>query len=171
VAHGDSLILYASLCKAIGRGRVVGIDIEIRPPNRAAIENHPLASFITLLEGSSTAPEIVAQAQAIIKPAQSVLVILDSCHAKDHVRKELECYHKLVTPGSYIIATDGIMRELHDVPCGKPEWRADNPAAAAEEFAAAHPEFILEQPSWPFNQSQLKHNVTYWPSAYLRRLR
>lgn len=169
VAHGGSLVFYASLCEAMGRGRVVGIDIEIRPANRKAIETHPLAKRITLLEGSSTAPEIVARARGLVKAGETCLVILDSCHTKAHVRAELEAYHPLVTTGSYIVATDGIMEDLHDTPLGQAGWNDDNPSSAAREFAAAHPEFVLEQPAWAFNESGLKHNLTHWPDAYLRR--
>ena len=169
VAHGGSLVYYASLCKAIGRGRVVGIDIEIRPPNRQAIESHELSPLITLIEGSSTAPETVRAAHSLVKPNESVLVILDSNHTKQHVADELEAYYDLVTPNSYIVATDGVMRDLYDVPAGKLEWQFDNPTAAAAEFATRHPEFVLEQPAWPFNESDLVENLTYWPGAWLRR--
>lgn len=171
VAHGGSLIFYACLFKAMERGRVLGVDIEIRPHNRQAIESHELASFITLIEGSSVAPETVTRVYSLVKPGETVLVILDSCHTKEHVRQELEAYHALVTPGSYLVATDGSMRDLHDVPRGKPEWREDNPSAAAGEFAARHPEFQLEQPAWPFNESQLTRNITHWPGAWLKRTR
>lgn len=170
VAHGGSLIFYAGLCKAMGRGRVIGVDIEIRPHNRAAIEAHELASSITLFEGSSTADDIVEAVRQAIAPGETVLVILDSNHTYAHVKAELEAYGPLVTPGSYVVATDGSMRDLYDVPRGKPEWRTDNPAQAARDFAAAHPEFVIEQPEWPFNESALEHNITHWPDAWLRRL-
>jgi cephalosporin hydroxylase len=170
VAHGGSLVFYASLCQAMGHGHVIGVDIEILPSNRRAIESHLLASRITLLEGSSTAPETVARVRKLVNPGKTCLVILDSCHTRDHVRAELDAYYPLVPPGSYIVATDGIMLDLHDLPMGRPEWRTDNPAAAAREFAAVHPEFVLEQPAWPFNESGLRHNLTHWPDAYLRRL-
>lgn len=169
VAHGGSLILYASLAKAIGKGRVIGIDIEIRPHNRQAIESHPLSPLITLIEGSSIDPRVVACAKALIKPGETVMVLLDSNHSKAHVLRELDAYHGLVTPGSYIVATDGIMRDLADLPRGQPEWVQDNPATAAAEFAAQHPEFVLEQPGWPFNESALTQNITHWPDAWLRR--
>lgn len=169
VAHGGSLILYASLCKAIGKGRVVGVDIEIRKHNREAIEMHELSSYITLIEGNSIAPEIVAQVAGQIQPQETVLVILDSNHTKDHVASELEAYANLVTPGSYIVATDGSMEFLNDVPRGVPTWSTDNPAAAAREFAAQNSEFILEQPLWPFNESGLNKNISHWPSAWLQR--
>lgn len=171
VAHGGSLVFYASLCKILGRGRVVGIDIEIRPHNRQAIESHPLASYISLIEGSSTAPETVSRAYSKVKPGETVLVLLDSNHCKGHVLAELEAYHSLVTPGSYIVATDGIMKQLGDVPRGDREWVWDNPTDAAIEFVAKHPEFVIEQPAWPFNESGLTRNLTHWPGAWLRRVR
>jgi cephalosporin hydroxylase len=170
VAHGGSLIFYASLFKAMGHdGRVVGVDIEIRPHNRAAIEAHELKPMITLIEGDSVAKEIVDQAAQAIRPGDTVMVILDSNHTKAHVARELEAYHHLVTPGSYIVATDGLMEVLHDVPRGQPGWKDDNPAAAAREFAAAHPEFEIVQPEWSFNESELTRNLTGWPDAWLRR--
>ena len=169
VAHGGSLIFYSSLCKVIEKGRVIGIDIEIRPPNRAAIEAHPLNECITLVEGSSTDPEIVKQVKALVKPGDTVLVILDSNHTYAHVFAELEAYAELVTPGSYIVATDGIMYDLADVPRGTPSWATDNPTFAARDFAAKHPEFSIEQPAWPFNESELDQNVTHWPGAWLKR--
>jgi cephalosporin hydroxylase len=172
VAHGGSLILSASLMKAMGHGRVVvGVDIEIRPHNRKAIEAHELASMMQLVEGDSTAPGIVAQAARHVRPGDKVLVILDSNHSREHVRKELEAYHELVTPGSYIVATDGIMRELWNVPRGEAGWRLDNPAQAARDFVAAHPNFAIEQPAWRFNESGLDKVITGWPDAWLRRLR
>lgn len=169
VAHGGSLVFYASLCKAMGRGRVIGVDIEIRPHNRRAVEDHELSPLITLFEGSSTDPQVVQKVTSLVGPKETVLVFLDSNHTKAHVLAELEAYHILVSPGSYIVATDGIMKDLYDVPRGKSEWIRDNPTAAAAEFAQKHPEFVLEQPAWPFNESALRENVTYWPGAWLRR--
>jgi len=170
VAHGGSLIFYASLFKAMGKGRVIGVDIEIRPHNRKAIETHELASFITLIEGSSIEKSVVSKVRSLVKPGETVLVILDSNHTREHVLAELEAYHDLVSRGSYIVATDGSMKDLYDVPRGKPEWKQDNPTAAALEFVKKHPEFVIEQPAWPFNDSDLKENITHWPGAWLRRL-
>lgn len=169
IAHGGSLIFYASLCKAIGSGRVLGIDIEIRPHNRKAIEEHELSSFITMIEGSSTDRKVVEKVEQKARDCRTVLVILDSNHTYEHVYGELEAYHKLVTPGSYIVATDGIMRDLHDVPRAGKNWIGDNPARAAQNFATKHPEFVIEQPAWPFNESELKNNITHWPEAWLKR--
>jgi len=170
VAHGGSLIFAASLLKAMDiSGRVIGIDIEYRPQNREAINAHPLASYITLIEGSSISEEILAQVKSLIRPDDCVLILLDSNHSKAHVARELELYHPFVTSDSYIVATDGAMKDLHDVPRGQQDWSWNNPTAAAEEFASNHPEFVLEQPPWPFNESALTKNITYWPSAWLRK--
>lgn len=169
VAHGGSLIFYASLCKAMGRGRIIGVDIEIRPHNRKAIEAHELADALTLIEGSSVEASVVSRVKSLIRPGETVLVILDSNHSKQHVLAELEAYHSMVTPGSYIVATDGSMKDLHDVPRGRPEWSWDHPMAAAAEFSAKHPDFVMEQPPWTFNESTLCNNITHWPGAWLRR--
>lgn len=171
VAHGGSLIYYASLLKALGKShsRVIGIDIEIRPHNRKAIEEHELFSYITLVEGSSTAPDIVNQVKSLLQPEDVVMVLLDSNHTKNHVAEELEAYCDVVTRGSYIIATDGIMQDVYDVPRGKAEWVSDHPSAAAIEFAQHHSEFKLVQPKWLFNESELDQNITHWPSAWLQR--
>jgi len=171
VAHGGSLIFYASLLKAIGsKGRVVGIDIEIRPQNRQAIETHELASYITLIEGDSINPEIVARARGFVRAGDNVMVILDSNHAKAHVVRELEAYAPLVSLGSYIVATDGIMGLVHDTPRGNPKWNSDNPTYAAREFAARHPNFAVEEPKWRFNESKLDRTITAWPGAWLKRV-
>ncbi|MCG3769511.1 MAG: Rhamnosyl O-methyltransferase [Nitrosomonadaceae bacterium] len=169
VAHGGSLIFYASLCKAMGKGRVIGVDIEIRPHNRKAIEAHELFPYITLVEGSSIDERIISHVKSLVKFGERVLLILYSNHVKAHVLKELEAYHDLVAVGSYIVATDGSMKDLADVPRGNPEWVHDNPTAAAIDFARDHPQFVMEQPSWPFNESGLTENITHWPGAWLRR--
>lgn len=170
VAHGGSLVFYASLCKAMGKGRVIGIDIEIRTHNREAIETHSLADRIALIEGSSTAPDIVAKVKSMVIPGEVVLVILDSNHTYAHVLAELQAYAELVTPGSYVVATDGIMHDLADVPRGTSSWATDNPTHAARDFCGQHPEFVVEQPKWPFSESELTQNITHWPGAWLRRL-
>lgn len=171
VAHGGSLILSASLLKAMGRGRVIGVDIDIRPHNRRAIEAHELSPLITLIQGSSVDPAVVCKVKGNIGPHDRTLVILDSAHTKHHVLRELECYHDIVSLGSYIVATDGSMQALHDVPRGRPEWVWDNPSAAAVEFLKLHSEFAVEQPPWPFNESSLRRNITHWPGAWLKRVR
>jgi cephalosporin hydroxylase len=170
VAHGGSLIFYAGLCKAMDRGRVIGVDIDIRPHNRAAIEAHPLARFITLIEGSSTEPAVLDRVRNAIKPGEQVLVLLDSNHTKSHVLAELVAYAPMVSIGSYLVATDGVMADVADLPGGKPNWVWDNPQAAAREFAQRDLRFRLEDPPFVFNEGAIKDRVTYWPSAYLRRV-
>ena len=169
VAHGGSLILYASLLELIGQGRVIGVDIDIRPHNRAAIESHPLAPRIQLIQGSSTDPATVAQVTEAIPPGSRVMVLLDSNHTKEHVRAELEAYAPLVTPGCYLVATDGIMSDLHDVPGGQADWTWDHATAAAEEFASAQADFVLGDPARPFQEGAIEQAVTYWPGGWLRR--
>ena len=172
IAHGGSLIFSASLLKAMSiEGRVIGVDIEIRPHNRKAIEEHFLFPQITLIEGDSASKEIVGQVKSHIKKVDKVLVILDSNHSRRHVLAELEAYCDLVTPDSYIVATDGIMQDLTDVPRGSGDWQQDNPVSAVHDFLANHSEFVLEQPKWLFNESQLDKNVnTHYPDAWLRRV-
>ena len=171
VAHGGSLIFYASLFRAMGAtARVIGVDIEIRPHNRKAIEAHELASMINLVEGGSTDPGVVGQVRSLLRPDDRVLVILDSNHSRAHVASELEAYAPLVSVGSYIVATDGVMEEVFDAPRGQSDWETDNPKVAAAEFAKAHPEFVLEAPRPPFNEGDVDFSVTHWPGAWLRRV-
>jgi cephalosporin hydroxylase len=162
IYHGGSLLFHASLCEAMGKGRVIGIDKHIAPDTRTAIEQHRLAHRIEMIEGDSVAPETVAKVNRCVRAGETVLAILDSHHSKEHVAGELAAYAPLVTPGSCIIAADGVMRDLTDVPGGDPSWSWDNPAAAALEFVAAHPEFEMRPPRGP-------RNITYWPDAWLWR--
>ena len=171
IAHGGSLVFYASLCKINGKGRVIGIDIEIRPQNRAAIEEHELHEYITLIEGSSIDPQTIAAVKSLMKEGDTAVVILDSCHSKEHVFEELKAYSPLVGPGSYIIATDGIMEQVAGAPRSESDWSWNNPKAAATAFVASQPEFVIEEPGFVFNESNLNERVTYWPSAFIKRLK
>lgn len=170
VAHGGSLIFYASLFEAMGNGRVIGIDIEIRPHNRKAIENHPMKKRIELLEGSSTAPEIVDEVTALVKPGGTVLVVLDSNHTKAHVLDELRAYGPLVSIGSYIVATDGVMEQVTGAPRTGDDWNWNNPRAAVHAFVAEDKRFIIEEPTFPFNEGAVTERVTYWPDAFVKRI-
>lgn len=169
IAHGGSLVFYASLCKAMNHGRVVGIDIDIRKPNRRGIEQHELSGYITLIEGSSIAAATVAQVRA--QANGKVLVLLDSCHTKEHVLAELEAYAALVTPGSYIVAMDGIMEEVAGAPRTELDWSWNNPRRAALEFVQTHPDYVIEEPAFLFNESRITERVTYWPSAFIKKIR
>jgi cephalosporin hydroxylase len=169
IAHGGSLVFYASLFKAMGKGRVIGVDIDIRAHNRQAIESHELFDHLTLIEGSSIAPDIIAQVHAQVQPHETVMVVLDACHHKDHVLAELEAYAPLVSQGAYIVATDGIMHGLGHAPRTQADWSWNNPKQAAQEFLTQHPEFADVPPVFPFNEGQITDMVTYWPNAWLMR--
>ena len=170
IAHGGSLVFYASLCKAMGRGRVIGVDIEIRPQNRAAIRSHVLADLITLIEGDSVERSTVDRVRTLISPSERVFVVLDSAHNKEHVLAELRAYSPLVSTGSYIVAADGIMEELAGAPRTLPDWVWDNPRRAALQFVEESEDFVLEEPPFLFNEGSVTERVTYWPGGLVRRV-
>lgn len=161
IAHGGSLILSASMlalldyCDAVELGElvdprrpkrfVVGVDIDIRAHNRAAIEAHPMSSRIHMIQGSSTAPEVVAQVQAKVGSAARVLVSLDSNHTHDHVLAELEAYAPMVTRGSYCVVFDTIVEDLPATAYPDRPWgRGDNPKTAVWKYLQTHPEFEID---------------------------
>jgi cephalosporin hydroxylase len=169
ICFGGSLLFHATICEALGKGRVIGVDLNIPEETRAAITAHRLAHHIRMIEGDAIAPATIEAVKRLVSPGETVLVILDSDHTKAHVASELDAYSGFVTPGSCIVAADGIMRDLTDVPGGDPAWAHDNPAAAAREFVDAHPEFEMRQPAWLFNHSTLEKSITYWPDGWLWR--
>src|SRR6266481_6068017 len=171
IAHGGSLIFYASLCKVIGHGRVIGIDIDIRPPNRTAIESHFLSSLITLVEGDSVDPAVVTHVKSLVNETETVLVLLDSNHTKAHVLAELNAYAPLVSKGSYLVAMDGIMESMAGAPRTQPDWSWNNPKRAALEFVQARPEFAIEKPPFLFNEGNVTEGATYWPSGFIKRIK
>jgi cephalosporin hydroxylase len=151
IAHGGSLILSASMlalldyCDAARSGqsldprtcrrRVLGVDIDIRAHNRAAIEAHPMAHRIEMIEGSSVAPDVVARVHAVAKCHERVLVILDSNHTHEHVLAELEAYAPLTTPGSYCIVFDTVVEDLPDSAFPDRPWgKGNNPKTAVWEY-------------------------------------
>jgi cephalosporin hydroxylase len=170
IAHGGSLIYHAGLCRLVGQGRVIGIDCEIRPHNRAAIEGHALAPLITLIEGDSVAPETVAQVRELVAPGESVLLILDSNHSHGHVLAELETYAPLVKPGGYVVVADGVMPSLAGLPGAGADWGWNNPLSAIAAFLDRHPEFERAPPPCPFNEGGVPRGGSYWPGGYLRRI-
>lgn len=172
IAHGGSLIFSASLlelnaaCGGPADAEVVGIDIEIRPHNRRAIEGHPLVKRISMLEGSSVAPEIVAQIKAKAVGKESVIVILDSNHTHDHVLAELEAYGPLTTVGSYCIVLDTV---IEDIPAAmfsdRPWGPGNNPKTAAREFLRTHSEFQVDQ------DIEQRLRISAALGGYLKRVR
>jgi cephalosporin hydroxylase len=163
VAHGGALVLYSSLLDAIGKGHVVGVDIEIRKYNRLAIEAHPMSNRITLIEGDSVSDDTLARVRDEIPSGATVMVALDSNHTRDHVVAELERYAPLVTPGSYCVVFDSVMTMVSDAPSAGENWHQDNPLEAVSAFIAEHNEFEIDH---SFNRLQ----VTYCQSGFLRRL-
>lgn len=175
IAHGGSLILTASLLALLdlcdGRSeaprRVVGVDIEIRPHNRAAIEAHPLFPRISLIEGSSISDEVVQQVRQQAAGAQRVLVILDSNHTHDHVLRELELYSPLVTPGSYCVVFDTVVEDMPaDFFPDRPWGPGDNPKTAVHAF--------LQSPdgqAFAIDRAvQDKLLITVGPDGFLKRI-
>ena len=169
VAHGGSLIYYANILQAMGKGRVVGIDVEIRKHNRTAIEEHPLYDRISLIEGDSTTQATLDKVKAQVSDGELVMVFLDGNHSRDHVFRELDLYSPLIAKGSYILAMDGIQEDLVGAPRSQPDWRQNNSAVAARDFVKQNSNFEICEPGPRFNEGSITKFVTYWPSAYIRR--
>ena len=182
IAHGGSLVLSASmlalldLSDAIEMGRtidpreskrkVLGVDIDIRAHNRSAIESHPMASRIQMIQGSSIAPDVIEQVRAIAANYECVLVCLDSNHAHDHVLAELKAYAPLVSVESYCVVFDTIIEDLPANTFSDRPWGpGNNPKTAVREYLKAHPEFEIDE------SIQHKLLITVAPDGYLRRLR
>ena len=181
IAHGGSLIFSASqlaqldLCDAIESGamldpkmssrKVLGIDIDIRAHNRVAIEAHPMASRIQMIQGSSIASDIIAQVHAIAANYSRVLVCLDSNHTHDHVLAELQAYAHLVSVGSYCVVFDTIVEDLPaDMFPDRPWGPGNNPKTAVWEYLKTHPDFETVK--------SIHHKllITVAPDGYLKRI-
>jgi cephalosporin hydroxylase len=181
IAHGGSLILSASmlamldLCEAIESGtlldpkkskrKVLGLDIDIRQHNREAIEAHPMSSRIQMIQGSSIAPEVIAQVKAVATNHQRVLVCLDSNHTHDHVLAELEAYAPLTSVGSYCVVFDTIVEDIPKAMfLDRPWGPGDNPKTAVWEYLKTHSEFEIDK------SIQHKLLITVAPDGFLRRI-
>lgn len=147
VAHGGSLLLSASLLELIGGpGRVVGVDVDIRPENRAIIESHPLSRRIELIQGSSIDEDVVRQVKELASGKSPVMVFLDSNHTHDHVLKELESYSPVVTPGSYLVVFDTIVEHMPKSFFPNRPWGpGDNPLTAVRRFLTMSDRFVVDQ--------------------------
>jgi cephalosporin hydroxylase len=182
IAHGGSLILSASMlalldyCDAVehrqlldpsaGRRCVLGIDIDIRAHNRKAIESHPLAHKIDMLQGSSIDAEIISRVHEQAAGYEKILVCLDSSHTHDHVLAELEAYAPLVTPGSYCVVFDTVIEDRPQGYFRGSAWdKGNNPKTAVWQFLKMHPEFELD------NEIVSKLLITVAPGGFLRRVR
>jgi cephalosporin hydroxylase len=181
IAHGGSLILSASLlamldlCDATEAGemldptrpkrRVIGVDIDIRAHNKAAIEAHPMAKRITMIQGSSIDPAIVAQVADSVGDAKRVLVCLDSNHTHDHVLAELNAYGSMTTPGSYCIVFDTVVDDMPaDLSSDRPWGPGNNPKTAVHAWLPDHPEFEID------HGIDSKLLISVAPHGFLRRI-
>jgi len=172
IAHGGSLIFSAAMlelnaaCGGNPDAAVLGIDVDIRAHNRAAIEAHPMAKRIAMLEGSSVAPEIIAEVHKRAESKRRILVSLDSNHTHEHVIAELDGYAPLTTIGSYCVVFDTI---IEDLPAGTfPDrgWdKGNNPKTAVHAWLKSHPEFEIDK------AMQNKLLITVAPDGFLRRVR
>lgn len=166
VAHGGSLIFYASILELIGKGKVVGVDIDIRGHNRRVIEGHPLKKRIDLVEGSSVSEEVFRNVSDLAKDCDVVLVSLDSNHSHSHVLKELQLYSQFVSNGSYIVVFDTVVEYLSPSVCkGRPWGPGNSPSTAVREFLNSHPQFLVDE------SISNKLLISAAPGGYLKRIR
>lgn len=182
IAHGGSLIMNASLlallelAEAAEKGeavdpkkpkrKVLGIDIDIREHNRKAIESHPMANRIDMIQGSSIAPEIISQVKEYAKAYKTILISLDSNHTHDHVLAELEAYAPLTSISSYCVVFDSIVEDMpKELSADRPWGPGDNPKTAVWEYLKSHPEFEIDK------SIQNKLLITVAPDGYLKRVR
>lgn len=181
IAHGGSLVMSASLlamldyCEAIAQGemldprnpkrKVIGVDIDIREHNRNAIEHHPMANRIEMVQGSSIAPEVIQQVKHLAQGYQKILVCLDSNHTHEHVLAELEAYALLVSVNSYCIVYDGVVEDVPAELSGDRPWGpGNNPKTATWEFLETHNEFQIDK------SIHNKVLITVAPDGFLRRM-
>jgi len=170
IAHGGSLIYYASLLEMIsisgfGDGKVLGIDIDIREHNRKEIESHPMYKNIDMIQGSSISQEIIKQVENHAKGKERVLVVLDSNHTHEHALEELKAYAPLVTKDSYCVVFDTLIEDMpNDSYPDRPWGPGDNPKTAVWEYLKTHPEFEIDK------SIQNKLLITVAPDGYLKRV-
>jgi cephalosporin hydroxylase len=164
IAHGGSLIFYASMLELIGEaGRVIGIDVDIRAHNRSEIENHPMAKRISMIQGSSTDLAVIQQVRGLADGCRRILVALDSNHSHDHVRTELELYSPLVTKDSYLVVFDTAVEDMPDNFFPDRPWRKGNsPKTAVWEFLKTTDRFVADK------EIENKLLITVAPDGYLR---
>lgn len=171
IAHGGSLIFSAAMlelnaaCGGPQSAMVLGVDIDIRSHNRAAVESHPMSKRITMLQGSSIAPEIIAEVRKAAVGKERILVALDSNHTHDHVLAELEAYAPLVTRGSYCVVFDTIVEDTAECcPSDRPWGAGNNPKTAVWQYLKTHPEFEIDK------EIDNKLLISVAPDGYLRRV-
>ncbi len=168
IAHGGSLIFYASMLELVGKGEVLGIDIDIRDHNRKEIERHPMFKRITMIQGSSIEEAIVLKVKNIAKGKERIMVVLDSNHTHEHVMGELRAYAPIVSINSYIVVFDTIVEHLPAdyLPGHKRGWGiGDNPLTAVREFLDDHDNFVID------HAINNKLMISVAPDGYLKRIK
>jgi cephalosporin hydroxylase len=172
VAHGGSLIFSASMlelnaaCGGPDDALVIGVDIDIRSHNRLAIEAHPMSKRITMIEGSSIAPDTVEKVRALAAGRRKILVCLDSNHTHDHVLSELEFYAPMTSVGSYCIVFDTVVEDVPaEMSADRPWGPGNNPKTAAREYLRSHDEFEIDR------RMDRKLLISVAPNGYLRRIK
>lgn len=170
IAHGGSLVYYASLlelnalCGGPAGATVLGIDIDIRAHNREAIESHPMAKRIRMLQGSSIAEDIIRQVQHMAASAKRVMVLLDSNHTHEHVLQELQAYAPLVSVDSYCVVFDTVIEDMPaDAFPDRPWGQGDNPKTAVQAYLATTNDFEIDR------SMDARLLISVAPSGYLKR--
>jgi len=165
IAHGGSLIMYASFLELIGHGEVLGIDIDIREHNKKEIEKHPMSKRITMIQGSSIDRDIVSRVKEFAQGKSKVMVVLDSNHTHDHVKQELDLYFDFVTKDSYLVVFDTVVEDLpNDVYVDRPWGKGDNPKTAVWEFLKENNDFEIDK------SIDNKLLISVAPEGYLKRI-
>lgn len=172
IAHGGSIVYSASLLALLDiyapiqdlKREVLGVDIEIRPHNRTAIEAHPMYERITMLEGSSIAPEILKQVREIVAQHKTIMVLLDSCHTHEHVLEELKQYAPLVSKGSYVVVYDTAVEFVDASYSDRPWGKGNNPYTAVQAFLHDNSQYQLDE------SIENKYVLTSCPGGWLKRI-
>jgi len=166
IAHGGSLIFYASMLEMLGHGRVLGIDVDIREHNRKAIEAHPMFKWIDMIEGSSVSDEILSQVKKHAEGKHRILVVLDSNHTHEHVLKELKLYASFVSKDSYLVVFDTVVEDMpEDMFPDRPWGKGNNPKTAVWEFLKSNDNFVVDK------DIENKLLITVAPDGYLKRVK
>lgn len=165
IAHGGSLIYYASLMELIGKGEILGIDIDIRDHNKTEIENHPMSKRIKMIQGSAIDENIIEKVAEIAEGKKIIMVCLDSNHTHDHVLKELELYNKFVTKGSYLIVFDTIVEDMPKSMYDRPWDVGNNPKTAVWDFLKMNQDFEIDK------NIDDKLLISVAPEGYLKRIK
>jgi cephalosporin hydroxylase len=164
IARGGSLVFHASMLELTGgQGLVLGIDVDIRPHNREAIEAHPLSRRITMIEGSSVSDDVVVRVREFARGKARPLVVLDSNHTHEHVRKELDLYSRFVKSGSYVVVFDTVIEDMPEDAFPDRAWgKGNNPKTAVREFLRSTDRFAVDR------ELEAKLLITVAPEGYLK---